>query len=240
VAEFLSSHCMSYFGYANSSVLHEQDGINRYWIQTYAENKSSSDNAEWAEAWFELDGLMHRTCHLSPAFDAEHYQRRSQDSLSSLIEDHRKWRERKVVHNADEMERMSELLAHVNLASTTNSFFEQRHFSPILPAEQPPQMDTPSTSGFLNYPSFHISDYFFASRLNNWRAIELYISLIQKPMWGTYDGARFVCAVDLCRTHAALGAERNFLGAEKACGLYLAGVVFGGPDMYSVCTQMYN
>src|SRR5208282_3215638 len=39
---------------------------------------------------------------------------------------------------------------------------------------------------------------------------------------------------DLCRTHAALGVERNFLGAEKACGLYLAGVTFGGPDMHEV------
>ena len=53
-------------------------------------------------------------------------------------------------------------------------------------------------------------------------------------MWGIHDTARIVCAVDLCRTHAALGVERNFLGAEKACGLYLAGVTFGGPEMYSV------
>jgi len=52
-------------------------------------------------------------------------------------------------------------------------------------------------------------------------------------MLGSYDGQRFVCAVDLCRTHAALGPEQTFLGAEKACGLYLAGVIFGGPDMYS-------
>jgi hypothetical protein len=46
-------------------------------------------------------------------------------------------------------------------------------------------------------------------------------------MWGVHDSARIVCAVELCRTHAALGVERNFLGAEKACGLYLAGVTFG-------------
>ena len=52
-------------------------------------------------------------------------------------------------------------------------------------------------------------------------------------MWGLYDGSRFVCAVDLCRTYAALGAERDFLGAEKSVGLYLAGVVFGGPSMYA-------
>jgi hypothetical protein len=79
-----------------------------------------------------------------------------------------------------------------------------------------------------------IFDPFFASRLNNWRATQLLISLIQDPMWGLYNGTRFVCAVDLCRTHAALGEERNFLGAEKAVGLYLAGVVFGGPQMYEV------
>jgi hypothetical protein len=89
-------------------------------------------------------------------------------------------------------------------------------------------------SRFLDYTPVRIFDPFFASRLNNWRAIRLHISLIKEPMWGLYDGSRFVCAVDLCRTHAALGSEKNFLGAEKSVGLYLAGLVFGGPDMYAV------
>ena len=89
-------------------------------------------------------------------------------------------------------------------------------------------------SGFLDYTPVRIYDPFFASRLNNWRAIRLHISLIREPMWGLYDGSRFVCAVDLCRTHAALGVEQTFLGAEKSIGLYLAGVIFGGPDMYAV------
>ena len=89
-------------------------------------------------------------------------------------------------------------------------------------------------SKFLDYTPLRIFNPFFASRLNNWRAIRLHISLIREPMWGLYDGSRFVCAVDLCRTHAALGFERNFLGAEKSVGLYLAGVIFGGPSIYAV------
>lgn len=100
-------------------------------------------------------------------------------------------------------------------------------------SENSPQSGA-AESRFLSYTPVRIFDPFLASRLNNWRAIGLHISLILEPNWGLFNGGRFVCAVDLCRTHAALGAERNFLGAEKSVGLYLAGVVFGGPDMYAV------
>lgn len=96
------------------------------------------------------------------------------------------------------------------------------------------------TTRFLSYAPIRIHDPFVASRLNNWRATQLHIRLIQDPMWGLYDGARFVCAVDLCRTHAASGDARNFLGAEKAVGLYLAGVIFGGPDMYEVISSFLS
>jgi hypothetical protein len=152
-----------------------------------------------------------------------------------LIDDHSKWRERKVVRNADDMEHIAVLVTHSELAAQTTPPWPEAlpPFHPILPNVQPSPTQA-EVANFLDYPTVHVSDYFFASRLDNWRAIELYIGLIQKPMWGTHDGRRFLCAVDLCRTHAALGAEKNFLNAEKACGLYLAGVVFGGPDMYSV------
>ena len=70
--------------------------------------------------------------------------------------------------------------------------------------------------------------------MNNWRAIDVYVSLIQEPLWGKTSGKAIMNGLDICRTYAALGAENNFLGAEKAIGLYLAGVVFGGPNKYSV------
>jgi hypothetical protein len=213
------------FYQADVRVLHDQDGLYKSWIQSYAEHKSSSDNAEWAEAWFELDGLMHRSCHLALMGDQGH------DSLSQLIVDHRNWRKRQVVRQAEDLERTAELMARSNLSPSTTPF---PRFSPILPSEQPPE--TLTSNCMLSYPPVYASDFFVASRLNNWRAIDLHISLTQNSMLGSYDGHRFVCAVDLCRTHAALGAEQTFLGAEKACGLYLAGVIFGGPDMYSVGT----
>jgi hypothetical protein len=97
-----------------------------------------------------------------------------------------------------------------------------------------PHPRSTDSEGFLSYEPLRISDFFLASRLHTWRAIQLYMSLIEEPRWGVYDSSRVVCAVELCRIHAALGIERNFLGAEKACGLYLAGVTWGGPDMYSV------
>jgi hypothetical protein len=175
--------------------------------------------------------LIVGTCHASftvnnlrsrPGFASETQIHRLMDSLS---ESHQQWRQRRVIHKSDETERVSVLFP----ANTDRDGAS---------SQQPKLADANSEMGesrFLDYTPVQIFDPFFASRLNNWRAIRLHISLIREPMWGLYDGGRFVCAVDLCRTHAALGSERNFLGAEKSVGLYLAGVVFGGPDMYAVC-----
>jgi hypothetical protein len=55
-------------------------------------------------------------------------------------------------------------------------------------------------------------------------------------MWGTLDHQRFECAVDICRTHAALGAEKDCLTTGKIWGLYLSGVTFGGEFFYPVRT----
>lgn len=172
---------------------------------------------------------MHRACHTSalvrllrnalPGATTESQIRESRDAL---IEAHIQWRERPIVRKADEGERLAEVLQLQTLHLDTPNSLE---FNPY---------DSASSQSFLTHPRVHISDFFFASRLDNWRAIQLYIGLIDQPMWGIHDSALLVCAVDLCRTHAALGVERNFLGAEKACGLYLAGVTFGGPEMYSV------
>ena len=149
--------------------------------------------------------------------------------MDALTKSHQQWRERRVVRKSDEAERVTELFHKVNIdrdgtsRQQTTSSYSQSGIT---------------ESGFLDYTPVRIFDPFFASRLNNWRAIRLHISLIREPMWGLYDGTRFVCAVDLCRTHAALEDERNFLGAEKSVGLYLAGVIFGGPDMYAVYSHL--
>ena len=143
--------------------------------------------------------------------------------IHSLTMSHKQWRERGVVCKSCGAEVTNEHFRTIDIDRD-----DVQYTSDDSPRKSEP---------FLNYSPMHIYDPFFASRLNNWRAIYLHINLMQEPMWGLYLGTRFVCAVDICRTHAALGAERNFLGAEKSVGLYLAGVAFGGPEMYPVGTQ---
>jgi hypothetical protein len=79
-----------------------------------------------------------------------------------------------------------------------------------------------------------LTNFFYANLLNHYRSIEIYISFIPRPNWGTPDPRRFQCAIDLCRTHAALGKERNFLTTGKIWGLHLSGLAFGGPESYPV------
>lgn len=188
---------------------------------------------------------MHRTCHT--ASDAitrrqatprpENVEAEIQASIEPLLETHRKWRDRKVVKDADGLEEAGILLAAVpdtipQQSSPTFPF----DMSIILPTEQSPVLDTDddTPSQFLNYPPVHLTNFFFANLLNHYRSIEIYITLIQRPVWGTVDPGRFQCAVDLCRTHAALGKERNFLTTGKIWGLHLAGIAFGGEDLYPV------
>jgi hypothetical protein len=175
-----------------------------------------------------LDALMHKTTHAAyevnelrarPGTVSENQIHRLMDSLT---EAHQKWRELRVIRNRSENELAAEFYGKVNKSSSTRQF------------NTPDLQSGMNQSCFLDYSPVQISAPVFASRLNNWRAIRIHLGLIRDPMWGLYDGSRFVCAVDLCRTHAALGSERNLLGAEKSVGLYLAGVVFGGPYMYAV------
>jgi hypothetical protein len=207
--------------------------MHREWIRSNTEKGSDTQKdidtkADWAEAWFAVDALMHRTCHVSAAADTlrSHHGSASEPQIKELLanleEAHQQWRQRQVVRANDDGEKK-------------NEFFHK-----FGGREQPePEMndlgENVGGSSFLDYTPMKIFNQIFASRLNNWRAIRLYISLIRNPMCGQYDGSRFVCALDLCRTYAALiGSEKKNLGAEKSVGLYLAGVVFGGPDMYAV------
>ena len=178
-----------------------------------------------------LDALMHRTCHASSTVGilrsrvCPSSESRIKQLLDALCESHQQWRERRVVHKSEETEQVSELFHKVNIDRDGSS------------------RQQPTTAlRFLDYTPVRIFDPFFASRLNNWRAIRLHIHKSNTGAdVGLFDGSRFICAVDLCRTHAALESERNFLGAEKSVGLYLAGVVFGGPDMYDVrVTLLFN
>ena len=216
-APILPRYSLHYFTYSS---VDEKEGVHHEWIRSHVD--TIPDNADWAEAWFALDGLLHRTCHAAHTVNAlratpgSASERQIHRLLDDLTRAHHQWRERQVVRKGDDREQLNELMSKVP--------FDRDGTSPA----------NGDTTSFLDYSPVRIFNPFLASRLNNWRAIRLYIRLIEEPMWGLYDGSRFVCAVDLCRTYAALGAERDFLGAEKSVGLYLAGVVFGGPSMYAV------
>lgn len=210
--------------YTNISLPQIEEQI-RQWIQFYTQTHISPDNADWTEAWFALDSLMHWTCHVSAIVSVLRQSPSSpviesqvRECIDNLVEGHIQWPERAIIRKADDIEKMTERSHQLSLESS----------NPI------PEAHLSASSFFLDYPLMHISDSFFANRLDNWRAIQLYIALIQQPMWGAHEDRRFTCAVDLCRTHAALSDDNNDLGAEKACDIYLAGVIFGGPDLYEV------
>jgi hypothetical protein len=183
---------------------------------------------------------MHWACHISADAVALRRSQVNQDEINlqiqtwvdPLLEAHRKWRQRKVVLEADEMERQGQLLSTFTNSSTSSTTIPL-DMSTIIPTNE-----TDTSSGtpmqFLDYPRVELTNSFYANLLNHYRSIEIYISLISRPIWGTVDRGRFECAVDLCRTQAALGAERNFGITDKIWGLYLSGVTFGGEFLYPV------
>ena len=181
--------------------------------------------------------MMHRACHLSAdalalrpfSLASEHIQQ----AVSDLLEQHRQWCERAIVREAHEKELAGELLSTVRPSNDVQSSV-MLALENILPTLQTPVDEEAPPLQFLEYPLVHLTNFFFANLLNHWRSIEIYLSLIPHPQWGYYNPRRFQSAIDVCRTHAALGKERNFLTTGKIWGLHLAGVTFGGPDLYPV------
>jgi hypothetical protein len=173
---------------------------------------------------------MHQTCHAAMAVvdlrarPGSASTAKQAELLDSLNSAYAQWRERKAVSQSADVEQIRELMNKANLD----------HDDAFRQTPKHDDAGTPNGGAFLSYTPMRTFDPFLASRLNNWRAVRLHIGLIEEPMWGRFDGPRFVCALDICRTYAALGDERRYLGAEKAVALYLAGIAFGGPKMYSV------
>lgn len=224
------------------SIAEDQEEFHRKWIVLFADRKQGPAASEWALAWFALDNTMHRACHVSADALALRRSQANQGEIDlqiqawvdPLLEAHRKWRQRKVVREADEMERNGQLLS-----TFTESSYKTLNFSidvsTIIPTNQPATPDGIPVQ-FLDYPQVQITNSFFSNLLNQFRSIEIYISLIPRPIWGTPDHQRFECAVDICRTHSALGAEKDCLTTGKIWGLYLSGVTFGGEFLYPVHT----
>jgi hypothetical protein len=183
---------------------------------------------------------MHRTCHASadvlllrrsseksPDIDS-----RIQSIVDALFHSNEQWRQRKFIKEADEMERRDQPVQPFETSANPNFLLG---ISMIFPTNPPSLSNVEDSSmQFLDYPSVHLTNLFYANLLNHWRSIQICISLIAQPIWGTTYPGRLECAIDICRTHAALGKERNFLTTGKIWGLHLAGIVFGGPQLYPV------
>jgi hypothetical protein len=156
---------------------------------------------------------MHRACHLAMKAVAlrRHFgedadmEEQIQKSVQSLREHHRQWSCREVVMTAEAIEQSGQL------------------------------GDVPTlTDAFLSHPPLNVTNPFYANLLNHFRAVEIVVSLIARPIWSPPDRNRFSCAVDICRTHAALGHQPNKVSAGAMWQIYFAGVAFAGPEVYPV------
>jgi len=98
-----------------------EEGVHIRWILSYANQNVSAHNAQWAEAWFSLDALMHQTCHVAAqvAYLRQHPQedneRQIQELLAPTIEMHHKWQERIIVVKAQEIELAGQLHSPIHL-----------------------------------------------------------------------------------------------------------------------------
>jgi len=131
------------------------------------------------------------------------------------------------------MERMGQL----RLETPTNATSLDN--LPLTPPTVPPRSEprelaeVETTLRFLHYEPVRHTNLFFASLINHHRSIGLCLSLVLRPQCTAVDSSRFQAAVEFCRTHAAMGSERNYLSTgAKIWGLYLAGMAFGGPDLF--------
>jgi Fungal specific transcription factor domain len=199
--------------YARKPIFPHIEEDYRSWIPL-AVDKNFPDAADWALAEFALNDILHRAAHLS--YQATEMRKApTYTTLDELIIAHGadeltsdlgNWRTRRIVQNAE--------------------LTEQIAFHKLTP-EQQSMDDVPYQ--FLHYRPLHIENPFYALLLNQYRAAQLYISLIIHPEQGPQPPDRFECAVDICRTHAALTSlpQKDTIMTTEIWALYLSGFAFG-------------
>lgn len=199
--------------YARKPIFPQADDNYRSWIPLAAD-KSFPDAADWALAEFALNDILHRAAHLS--YQATEMRKApTYTTLDELIIAHgadeltsdlTNWRIRRIIQNAELTEKIA--------------------FQKLTPEQQ--SMDDVSHR-FLHYRPLHIENPFYALLLNQYRAAQLYISLIIHPEQGPQPPDRFECGVDICRTHAAVTAlpKKDTIMTTEIWALYLSGFAFG-------------
>lgn len=181
-----------------------QEHIHRKWIGTSTKGEVDT---EWALAAFAQDDLIHRACHF--AFRArairqsDGYSPNHEQEILSVVdkleEENREWKRRLVVMMAENYEQTAQYIQSVD------------------------------SLGFGDYPPLVVLNPLYANLLNSSRATGIYISLIAYPVIGPGPNPqRFLDAVEICRTLAALGEDKPHAAASKIWIMFLAGVAFGG------------
>ena len=175
-------------------------------------------NIEWILASFEMDNLMHRAY----AFGQRSAKLRAkvppdpfvfqkiENEYQMLMQGLELWKQRPVVREQEEIERHARL---------------------VMPLPTDPALR------FLHHEPLHLQNRYYAKLLNQWRTIMIWVSLILHPVPGPgpYAHNRYSLAVDICRTHAALGQEA-FVGPSWQC-LHFAGLAFGGAKLHPMETR---
>ena len=199
--------------YARKPIFKHTEENYRSWIPL-AVDKNVPDASDWALAEFALNDILHRAAHLSYTA-TEMRKAPTYTTLDELI----------IAHGADELTsdlgnwRVRRIIQNAELT-------EQIAFHKLTPEEQAMD-DVPNR--FLHYRPLHIENPFYALLLNQYRAAQLYISLIIHPEQGPQPPDRFECAVDICRTHAALTSrpQKDTIMTTEIWALYLSGFAFG-------------
>jgi hypothetical protein len=180
---------------------------NPAWIWT---SSADVETAQWVAASFALDALMHRACHLHVLAQADRAMngRLSTDVMLELLDleiAHQNWTTLPIVSLAESFEQEAQRCAAI-----------------------------PGTQRFLHYDPIRINDRTYCRLLNYWRAIKIYMSLVEYPEIGPgpVSSSRMPIAIQICRTYAALGIRRPNGFRWDGWSLWFAAVAFGGNNHY--------
>jgi hypothetical protein len=171
----------------------------------------SRTNIDLALASFEMDNLMHRAYVFSQQSDV---LRSSGDinaeeiillEYQKLVQSLEMWKQREIIREHEEIEQYARSIA--------------------IPS-------TETFTRFLHHERLHLHSIYYAKLLNQWRMVHLWISLIVHPVPGPepISHNRYTHAVEICRTHAALG-KHGFIGPAWQ-SLFFAGAGLGGKKRY--------
>ena len=189
------------------------ESLDRKWlVKTEGICKDMSPrNIEWTLASFEMDNLTHRVYSFAKL---SNQLRRSGDpqaeekiqlQYKEMMQGLNMWRERSIIREQEEIERYARRVA---------------------------KPSTDPQTRFLHHEPLHLQNLYYGKLLNQWRMTVLWSSLGAYPVPGPHpiEHNRYTHAVEICRTHAALGKE-GFKGPSWHA-LYFAGVALGGKSRY--------